>query len=51
MAGLKSRGVEFEHYDLPDVTWDGDVASLGEMGRGAWFKDSEGNVLGIDDVG
>ena len=51
VAGLKSRGVEFEHYDLPGATWDGDVASIGGLGSGAWFKDSEGNVLGIDDIG
>jgi predicted enzyme related to lactoylglutathione lyase len=46
---LKDKGVEFEHYDMPGVSWDGDVASMGGMGRAAWFKDSEGNVLCIDD--
>ena len=23
---LKAKGLEFEHYDMPGVTWDGDVA-------------------------
>jgi catechol 2,3-dioxygenase-like lactoylglutathione lyase family enzyme len=46
---LKSRGLAFEHYDMPGVTWDGDVASMGEMGHAAWFKDSEGNILCLDD--
>ncbi len=45
---LKDKGVTFEHYDMPGVDWDGDVASMGDMGKAAWFKDSEGNVLGID---
>jgi len=48
VAELKARGVDFEHYDMPDVTWDGDVASLGDMGPAAWFKDSEDNILCID---
>ncbi|PVG83934.1 glyoxalase [Nocardioides gansuensis] len=46
---LKAKGVTFEHYDMPGVTWDGDVASMGDMGHGAWFKDSEDNILCIDD--
>ena len=51
MAGLRSRGVEFEHYEMPGASWDGDVASIGDLGSGAWFKDSEGNILAIDDIG
>jgi catechol 2,3-dioxygenase-like lactoylglutathione lyase family enzyme len=47
---LKSRGVSFEHYDgMPGVTWNDDVASMGDMGKAAWFKDSENNILCIDD--
>jgi catechol 2,3-dioxygenase-like lactoylglutathione lyase family enzyme len=47
---LTARGVTFEHYDLPDATWDGDVARLGPLGHAAWFKDSEDNILCIDDM-
>ena len=47
---LKGRGVAFEHYDLPGTTWDGDVASMEGMGKAAWFTDSEGNILCIDDL-
>jgi predicted enzyme related to lactoylglutathione lyase len=47
---LQSKGVRFEHYDLPGITWNGDVASAGDMGRMAWFKDSEDNILCIDDM-
>ena len=47
---LKAKGVNFEVYDLPGVQWDGEIASLEGMGRAAWFKDSEGNILCIDQV-
>ena len=45
---LKAKGVDFEVYDLPGVTWDGEIAILEGMGRAAWFKDSEGNIMCID---
>ncbi|WP_222263220.1 VOC family protein [Modestobacter marinus] len=46
---LKAKGVVFEVYeDMPGVTWDGEVATIEGMGRAAWFKDSEGNVLCVD---
>jgi predicted enzyme related to lactoylglutathione lyase len=55
VAELRERGVEFEEVDLPGLrTVDGiaEVAgnypSKGGKGeRAAWFRDSEGNVLGI----
>jgi catechol 2,3-dioxygenase-like lactoylglutathione lyase family enzyme len=50
VEGLKGRGVAFEHYDLPGMTWEGDIATLPEMGSAAWFKDSEGNILCLDDA-
>jgi len=45
---LKTKGVTFERYDLPGVEWDGDVASMQGMGKAAWFKDSEDNILCLD---
>ncbi len=47
---LKAKGLTFEHYDMPGVTWDGDVAELEGMGHAAWFKDSEGNIMCLDDA-
>ena len=47
---LESRGVVFEHYDLPDVTWDGGIATLPGVGQAAWFKDSEGNTMCLDEL-
>jgi predicted enzyme related to lactoylglutathione lyase len=48
---LKDKGVTFETYDLPGVQWDGEIASMEGMGRAAWFKDSEGNIMCIDQAG
>ena len=49
VAHLQDRGLEFERYDMPGVSWDGAVATLEGMGRAAWFKDSEGNIMCIDE--
>src|SRR5215212_4465414 len=43
---LKSRGVKFEHYDLPETNREGDIHVSGNM-RVAWFKDPDGNILCI----
>ena len=45
---LKAKGVTFETYDMPGVQWDGEIASMEGMGRAAWFKDSEGNTMCVD---
>lgn len=43
---LRRNGVVFEEYDLPGFeTVNGIVDIAGH--RGAWFKDSEGNLLSI----
>lgn len=46
VAALKARGVVFEEYALPDLTTVNSVATIGES-KGAWFKDSEGNLLAL----
>jgi catechol-2,3-dioxygenase len=46
VADLKSRGVIFEHYDMPGMTRDGDVYVSGDM-KVAWFKDPDGNILNV----
>jgi predicted enzyme related to lactoylglutathione lyase len=45
---LQAKGVALETYDLPGVEWDDGVADMGPMGKAAWFKDSEGNILCLD---
>jgi hypothetical protein len=55
VAELRRRGVVFEEYDLPGLKTvngiaevEGNYPSRGGVGeRAAWFRDSEGNVLGI----
>jgi catechol 2,3-dioxygenase-like lactoylglutathione lyase family enzyme len=51
---LRARGVVFEEYNLPGLTTvdgiaeiEGNYPSKGSGERGAWFRDSEGNMLGI----
>jgi catechol 2,3-dioxygenase-like lactoylglutathione lyase family enzyme len=46
MAELKSRGVVFEEYDYPNLKTVNGVAQIG-TDKAAWFKDSEGNLLGL----
>ncbi|HJU34935.1 MAG TPA: VOC family protein [Nitrososphaera sp.] len=43
---LKAKGVTFEHYDMPDVTREGDIHVSGNM-KVAWFKDPDGNILNV----
>ena len=54
VATLRSRGVVFEEYDLPGLktvngvaTIEGNYPSKGVGERAAWFRDSEGNLLGL----
>jgi catechol 2,3-dioxygenase-like lactoylglutathione lyase family enzyme len=46
VAALKARGVRFEEYDFPGfATVDGIARTPG--GSAAWFKDTEGNIIGL----
>ncbi|MFD3919261.1 VOC family protein [Streptomyces sp. NPDC058595] len=55
VSELKRRGVVFEEVDMPGFRTkdgiaeiEGNYPSKGARGeRGAWFRDSEGNMLGI----
>jgi hypothetical protein len=54
VSELRARGVEFESFDFPGLSTvegiadiDGNYPSKGAAERGAWFRDSEGNLLGI----
>ncbi|MFE2020042.1 VOC family protein [Streptomyces sp. NPDC059499] len=55
VAELRQRGVMFEDVDVPGLRTkdgiadiDGNYPSKGARGeRAAWFRDSEGNLLGI----
>jgi predicted enzyme related to lactoylglutathione lyase len=46
---LKAKGVAFEVYeDMPGVEWAGEIATIPGMGRAAWFRDSENNIMCVD---
>lgn len=45
-ARLKTKGVKFEHYDMPGLTLEGDIHVGGRM-KVAWFRDVDGNILSI----
>jgi catechol 2,3-dioxygenase-like lactoylglutathione lyase family enzyme len=46
VRSLKSKGVTFEHYDMPGLTLKDDIHVGGKM-KVAWFKDPDGNVLSV----
>lgn len=54
VAALQARGVVFEEVDAPGLRTVGAIAdvegnypSRGRGERGVWFRDSEGNLLGV----
>jgi predicted enzyme related to lactoylglutathione lyase len=47
LQALESRGVEFEEYDTPETRTENGIARMPGGGEAAWFKDSEGNLLGV----
>jgi catechol 2,3-dioxygenase-like lactoylglutathione lyase family enzyme len=47
MKELRGRGVTFEEYDFPGLKTENGIAKFGDSDRGAWFKDSEGNILAV----
>jgi catechol 2,3-dioxygenase-like lactoylglutathione lyase family enzyme len=46
VAELKARGLTFEEYDSPTFKTVNSIATVGTV-RAAYFKDSEGNLLGL----
>jgi catechol 2,3-dioxygenase-like lactoylglutathione lyase family enzyme len=55
VAELRARGVVFEDYDFPGIRTVGGIAQVagnypskgGKGEKAAWFRDSEGNLLGL----
>jgi predicted enzyme related to lactoylglutathione lyase len=44
---LKGTGVKLEEYDFPDFKTDGGMVEMPDGSKGAWFKDSEGNLIAL----
>ena len=50
VSELASKGIAFEHYEMPGTTLEGDVHVMdGTDMTAAWFKDPDGNILGLGD--
>lgn len=46
MAEMREHGIVFEEYDFPGLTTVNGIADMGSE-RGAWFVDSEGNIVAV----
>lgn len=44
---LIAKGVKFEHYDYPNLKTDEKGIATTPPVKAAWFKDPDGNILGI----
>ena len=44
---LKKNGVTFEEYDFPGLKTENGIADEGNGNKVAWFKDTEGNLIGL----
>ena len=44
---MRGRGVQFEEYDTPETRTENGIARMPGGGEAAWFKDSEGNLVGL----
>ena len=44
---LTSKGVTFERYDQPPISTNEKGIAIVENSKAAWFKDPDGNILGL----
>jgi predicted enzyme related to lactoylglutathione lyase len=44
---LKSKGVKLEEYDYPNLKTRDGIADMPDGSKGAWFKDTEGNLIAV----
>jgi catechol 2,3-dioxygenase-like lactoylglutathione lyase family enzyme len=51
MAELREKGVKFEDYDFPGLKTENGIATMPDGTAAAWFLDSEGNILSINQNG
>ena len=48
VADLRAKGVTFERYDIPGMTWRDGIHEAGDT-KLAWFKDPDGNILHLNE--
>lgn len=46
---LEAKGVKFEDYDMPGLKTVDHIADFGPI-KSAWFKDTEGNILALNQM-
>ena len=44
---LRKSGVRLEEYDFPELKTQDGLATLPDGSMGAWFKDTEGNLIAV----
>ncbi len=44
---LKSQGIKLEEYDYPDFKSKDGIVDMPDGNKGAWFKDTEGNLIAV----
>lgn len=44
---LRAKGIEFQTFEYPDVSWSNGVATIGEQ-RAVWFADPDGNIINLE---
>jgi predicted enzyme related to lactoylglutathione lyase len=49
VSELRARGIVFEEYDFPDLKTVNGITDF-PVGRAAWFKDTEGNILSVSQL-
>jgi predicted enzyme related to lactoylglutathione lyase len=49
VARLRERGVRFEEYDFGEMKTVDGIIEMPDGRQGAWFKDTEGNIVGLFD--
>lgn len=51
VAALKAKGIELERFDVPGVESVDGISHSGPNVWTAWFKDPDGNLLGLTQIG
>jgi predicted enzyme related to lactoylglutathione lyase len=49
VSHFKGRGVQFEDYDFGEYKTVNGIFTMPDGTKGAWFKDTEGNIIGLFD--
>lgn len=49
VSTFRDRGVVFEEYDSGEIKTVDGIMTMPDGTKGAWFKDTEGNIVGLFD--